>query len=169
MHGRKAFTLIELLVVVGIIGLLVSILVPSLTKAVGLGRRARCAANLRAVGVGFRMYLNDSDEIMPVASAMPSLALNDDPRICDVLEPYLGGAETLHCPADREKDFFASEGSSYQYHVSHGGRKVSDSFLTKRFGEAKTPVMYDYEPFHGPPGAPGSASYLFADMHVGDM
>jgi prepilin-type processing-associated H-X9-DG protein len=29
--------------------------------------------------------------------------------------------------------------------------------------------MNDYEPFHGPPGTPGAANYLFADGHVGDL
>lgn len=50
-----------------------------------------------------------------------------------------------------------------------GGRQVSESFLTRRWGVDRTPVMYDYEPFHGPAGTVGAANYLFADGHVGDM
>lgn len=167
--GLGAFTLIELLVVISIIGLLVAILVPSVQKATELARRARCKTNLHAVGVGLRMYLNESGDVMPVACQMPSQNPNNEPRIGDVLAKYIPGPKVLQCPADREKDYFATEGASYEYHTMLGGRKVGQSFLTKRWGARLTPVMNDFEPFHGPPGTPGAANYLFADCHVGDM
>ena len=47
----KKFTLIELLVVVGIIGILVSLLLPSLSKAREKGKAAVCMSNLRQVGL----------------------------------------------------------------------------------------------------------------------
>ena len=167
-HGR-AFTLVELLVVIAIIGLLVSILYPALHTAMALVRRARCQTNLHAVAVGMRMYLNESNEVMPVAAQMPSLRLTDDPPIAEVLGPLLSSPETLLCPADPDEKYFKSEGSSYEYQSILGGRKVADSFLTKRFGEHMTPVMNDYEPFHGQGGEPGAANYLFANGRVGDL
>jgi len=166
---RQAFTLVELLIVVSIIGLLLGMVLPSLQRAKQIAARTVCATNLHAVAVGFRMYLDDSNDIMPVAAAMPSLKLNDEPRIADVLAPHLGHPETLRCPADTEQNFYESEGSSYEYSTMLGGRKVGEGFMSRHFGESKTPVMYDYEPFHGPAGTSGSANYLFADMHVGDL
>jgi len=59
--SRPAFTLIELLVVIAIIGLLVSILVPSLAAAKDLARGVKCAANLRALGSTMGVYLADND------------------------------------------------------------------------------------------------------------
>ena len=59
MRRRKGFTLIELLVVIGIIALLVSILMPSLSKVRELARRASCAANLSAIVKGCGMYAHD--------------------------------------------------------------------------------------------------------------
>ena len=168
-HMGKGFTLIELLVAVAIIALLVGILYPALHQANEAAQRTQCAANLHGVGIAFRMYLNRSYDIMPIAAQMPSLGLNDDPRIADVLADYLSAPEVLRCPADTRKDYYASEGSSYEYHSSLGGQKVADSFLTKRWGEARTPVMNDYEPFHGKPGTHGAMNYLFADSHVGDL
>lgn len=52
----SAFTLIELLVVVAIIGLLVSLLMPSLHKAREQARRSLCATRLHNLGVGVLSY-----------------------------------------------------------------------------------------------------------------
>ena len=56
---QKAFTLIELLVVVSIIALLVSILLPALSKARELAKRSICSVNMRTVGTALFTY--DSD------------------------------------------------------------------------------------------------------------
>ncbi len=166
---HRSFTLVEILVVVAIISLLAAIVYPALQRARNAAASVQCKANLHAVGVAFRMYLNESSDIMPVASQMPSLGLDDDPRIADVLGPYLSSPNSLKCPRDTVKDYFASEGSSYEYRSMLGGRKVTDSFLTRRLGQDRTPVLHDYETFHGEPGKPGAMNYLFADGHVGDL
>ena len=64
-RSGAAFTLVELLVVVAIIALLVSILVPSLTKAKDLTRRAICLNNLHGLGVTFHFYAQDKDGWLP--------------------------------------------------------------------------------------------------------
>ena len=64
-QNRKAFTLVELLVVIGIIALLISILLPSLSKARSSAMNIKCANNLRSMGQIFFVYANSNRSYFP--------------------------------------------------------------------------------------------------------
>jgi prepilin-type N-terminal cleavage/methylation domain-containing protein len=65
----KGFTLIELLVVIAIIALLVSILLPSLSRAKELAKRTVCASNMRNLGTTFQLYASENNQWLPAYTA----------------------------------------------------------------------------------------------------
>ena len=64
-RGRApGFTLIELLVVISIIALLISILLPSLSRARERGKAIKCLANIRSITQSNVMYFDDQESQM---------------------------------------------------------------------------------------------------------
>ncbi|MHC4148718.1 MAG: type II secretion system protein, partial [Planctomycetota bacterium] len=93
MCKTKGFTLIELLVVIAIIALLLSILLPSLSKARKQAKAVECQARLRQWGDIFSMYLGDNDGYFPVYTRGYKVH-----HWWDLLRPYYQDPQLRCCP-----------------------------------------------------------------------
>src|SRR5687768_6691046 len=65
-NHAAGFTLVELLVVIGIIAVLMSILLPAMSKAREQAKRTACLSNLRQVHLAFHMYAGSNKDQVPL-------------------------------------------------------------------------------------------------------
>jgi prepilin-type N-terminal cleavage/methylation domain-containing protein/prepilin-type processing-associated H-X9-DG protein len=67
---NNGFTLIELLVVIAIIAILAAMLLPALTKAKQKGQGVHCLNDHRQLAMAWRMYAEDSNDVLTYASTI---------------------------------------------------------------------------------------------------
>jgi len=137
---KKRFTLIELLVVVAIIGILLTLLLPSLSKARKSAKRAVCLSNQGQIGQALAVNLNNNNNFYPDVKGWSGLVGKDDvgPRYYGrpkerekPLNKYIN-PEIAECPLDLgdpiarggSDNVFKTFGTSYQIVTTHRGRSV---------------------------------------------
>jgi len=116
-NARKdGFTLIELLVVIAIISILAAILFPVFARARENARKAACMSNLKQIGLGMMMYIQDFDETFPVA--YQSWVPTDRMYWYQILDPYIKNQQVFVCPTAGQ--IIKSDGTTVQYSGGYG-------------------------------------------------
>lgn len=166
MSRRRAFTLIELLVVIGVIAVLVSILLPVLSRAREAANQVKCMSNLRQLAAAFVAYSNNNRGSFP-GDAIGNWGINVLPRSTDwifwqsgrdlndsAIAPYLARGDALRsvcrCPSDvspPRPDLRpgATEPLPYDYSYQMDWMLSGDPYFARsfynppRFGEVRHP------------------------------
>jgi general secretion pathway protein G len=154
--SRKGFTVIELLIVIAIIAILAALLFPVLAKARNSAKQSTCLSNLKQIGGGFSIYMQDYDDHWPLGldpadkytpqiwSSFPEFQarIPELPLMHDLLQTYLPSKSVWECPADRGQIIddisfqlmqthhsYRQYGSSYYYRTELTVRQLTGTSL----------------------------------------
>jgi len=150
--AKRGFTLIELLVVIAIIAILMSLLLPSLTRAKTAAQHVSCLSNLHQIGLAIHMYAEDFEGYIPRGNNVVWFL---------VYMPYIpeGGTEgdfrqvrIYRCPSyPDKKQVICYVDSSWSFHSSRDnvGFEINDPTLLSKFQRpSETIYMADNEDGH---------------------
>jgi len=142
MNVRRAFTLVELLAVMATIAILAALLLPALSAAKKRATQTACANNLKQLGIGMKMYVDDNNTAFPgMASRMrgyhpedwiywrTNAALNPPVTKSPVLRAVAdASALLLRCPAD------SLDADRLTYHYDNGDGPYFFSYSFNGYG-----------------------------------
>ncbi|MEM1183980.1 MAG: type II secretion system protein [Planctomycetota bacterium] len=144
VSSRRAFSLVELLVVITIITLLMAIALPAMSRARESGRTAKCASNVRQIGIAATSFALDNQGDFSTGrwannSEISDIAPDEGGWVADyVLGEYTILNQTL-CPTSpaRVSSFYSTEsidsGGSRWIDFEPTGDNAATSFYKRGF------------------------------------
>ena len=140
---RTGFTLIELLVVISIIAILISLLLPALSKARESARALLCMSQEKQIGLMVATYVTNHNGYHPPAQELGSLT---PPRWAIQSWPGILIEETLgYSPEEQNKRIMAAEAEGYNaFPIFYCPTMVEEGFT----GNSTTPAGWHHQ--YGP-------------------
>jgi len=114
---RRAFTIVEMLAVVGVIVILMSVLVPSVSSVRRESLSVSCQSNLRQMHSAIEIYRSTQKCELPMCDFLPA-ATPEGPvgGLPEVLEKVVErSCECWYCAADYDEEGSIAAGTSYIY------------------------------------------------------
>ena len=172
---KKAFTLIELLVVIAIIAILAAMLMPALAGARLEARKAVCKGNLHDQGLGYTLYRNDHDQLLPLLHDELAGGTTEEyayRKSCDMqgdlLPEYVSSEKAFDCPNGRTEPAFVeryydnSDPPKFLYHELRNSDYIQDDEIPS--GAAMRAIVGDWN--YDEENHKGGANVLFYDTSV---
>lgn len=159
--SHRGLTLVEILVVLVIVAAIAAIATGVIRSGIRSSHKAGCLSNLRQIGVGLELYLQENSERMPVLEAGRRSRTDDVPVLETVLLPYLKGESVFECPADPGE--FRKSGSSYLWNTTQNGLHVSELSFFGTAEASRIPLVVDKEAWHADEDEEGGTNILYAD------
>lgn len=147
------FNFIELLVVLSVIGILISLIFPSLKKSQAVSHRSICQSNLRQAGIAHALYAYANDKFFPVlqkgsayrhmmGKSADGMSFAERP-----LNQFMDTRKFSECPADKGHALHNLDNVFENWGSSYTAPSKNDLYAIGYFGHPQKPRSMDFYEF----------------------